>query len=31
MAALVGRCTCGSANLRVIAGEELRIKDMELA
>jgi hydrogenase nickel incorporation protein HypA/HybF len=28
---LVGRCTCGSANLRVIAGEELKIRDMELA
>jgi hydrogenase nickel incorporation protein HypA/HybF len=28
---LAGRCACGSANLRVIAGEELRIRDMELA
>jgi hydrogenase nickel incorporation protein HypA/HybF len=31
MADLVGRCACGSADLRVIAGEELKIKDMELA
>jgi hydrogenase nickel incorporation protein HypA/HybF len=31
LAVLVGRCTCGSRNLRVIAGEELKIKDMELA
>jgi hydrogenase nickel incorporation protein HypA/HybF len=31
LTALVGRCTCGSGNLRVIAGEELKIKDMELA
>jgi hydrogenase nickel incorporation protein HypA/HybF len=28
---LVGRCACGSANLRVIAGEELKVKEMELA
>jgi hydrogenase nickel incorporation protein HypA/HybF len=28
---LVGRCACGSANLRVIAGEELKIREMELA
>lgn len=28
---LVGRCGCGSANLRVIAGEELKVKEMELA
>jgi hydrogenase nickel incorporation protein HypA/HybF len=26
-----GRCTCGSANLLVIAGEELKIREMELA
>jgi hydrogenase nickel incorporation protein HypA/HybF len=26
-----GLCRCGSANLRVIAGEELKIKEMELA
>ncbi len=31
LAQLVGRCACGSANLRVIAGEELKIKEMELA
>jgi hydrogenase nickel incorporation protein HypA/HybF len=28
---LVGRCACGSANPCVIAGEELKIKEMELA
>jgi hydrogenase nickel incorporation protein HypA/HybF len=28
---LVGRCACGSARLRVIAGEELRIREMEVA
>jgi hydrogenase nickel incorporation protein HypA/HybF len=28
---LVGRCVCGSANLRVIAGEELKIREMEVA
>jgi hydrogenase nickel incorporation protein HypA/HybF len=28
---LVGRCVCGSAKLRVIAGEELRIREMEVA
>ena len=28
---LVGRCACGSTNLRVIAGEELKIREMELA
>lgn len=28
---LAGRCACGSANLRVVAGEELKIRDMELA
>ncbi len=26
-----GRCACGSANLRVIAGEELKVREMELA
>jgi hydrogenase nickel incorporation protein HypA/HybF len=31
LAQLVGRCACGSANLRVIAGEELRIREMEIA
>jgi hydrogenase nickel incorporation protein HypA/HybF len=31
LARLVGRCTCGSANLRVIAGEELKIREMEIA
>ena len=28
---LVGRCACGSTNLRIIAGEELKIREMELA
>lgn len=28
---LAGRCRCGSADLRVVAGEELLIKEMELA
>jgi hydrogenase nickel incorporation protein HypA/HybF len=28
---LVGRCACGSANLRVIAGQELKIREMEVA
>jgi Zn finger protein HypA/HybF involved in hydrogenase expression len=28
---LVGRCACGSANLRVVAGEELKIREMEIA
>ena len=28
---LVGRCACGSTNLRVIAGDELKIREMELA
>jgi hydrogenase nickel incorporation protein HypA/HybF len=27
---LYGRCGCGSANLRLVAGEELRIKEMEV-
>jgi hydrogenase nickel incorporation protein HypA/HybF len=28
---LVGRCACGSTNLRVIAGDELKIREMEVA
>jgi hydrogenase nickel incorporation protein HypA/HybF len=28
---LFGRCCCGSAHLLVIAGEELKIREMELA
>lgn len=28
---LYGRCGCGSANLRLVAGEELKIKEMEVA
>ena len=28
---LVGSCGCGSTDLRVIAGEELKVKEMELA
>jgi hydrogenase nickel incorporation protein HypA/HybF len=31
VAQFVGRCRCGSANLLVIAGEELKISEMELA
>ena len=27
----VGRCACGSANLRMVAGEELKIRELELA
>ncbi len=27
---LIGRCTCGSSALDIVAGEELKIKDMEL-
>ena len=30
LAELGGRCACGSDNLRVIAGEELRLKELEL-
>ena len=26
-----GRCACGSADLRLVAGEELNVKDMEVA
>jgi len=29
--ALYGRCACGSANLRLVTGEELNIKEMEVA
>jgi hydrogenase nickel incorporation protein HypA/HybF len=28
---LVARCDCGSINLRVVAGEELKVKEMEIA
>ena len=28
---LVGRCACGSANLQLVAGEELNVKEMEVA
>lgn len=28
---LAGRCACGSANLCVVAGEELKIREMEIA
>ena len=31
MQRLIGRCPCGSANLRIIAGEELKVREMELA
>ncbi len=31
MGSLIGHCDCGSIELRLIAGEELRIKNMELA
>ena len=30
MASPIGRCGCGSIDLRIIAGEELRVKDMEV-
>lgn len=26
----IGCCGCGSSNLQIVAGEELRVKDMEL-
>jgi hydrogenase nickel incorporation protein HypA/HybF len=29
--ALYGRCDCGGANLRLVAGEELNVKEMEVA
>ena len=28
---IYGRCACGSTDLRLVAGEELRIKEMEVA
>ena len=31
LAALYGRCGCGSANLKLVAGEELKVKEMEVA
>ena len=31
MASLIGSCTCGSIDLRIVAGQELRVKDMEVA
>jgi hydrogenase nickel incorporation protein HypA/HybF len=27
---LVGRCSCGSNDLKIIAGEELKVKEMEV-
>jgi hydrogenase nickel incorporation protein HypA/HybF len=27
----IGRCACGSIDLRIVAGEELRVKEMEVA
>ncbi len=27
----IGRCACGSIDLRIVAGEELRVKEMEIA
>lgn len=30
LSALVGRCRCGSANLELVAGEELKIREMEV-
>lgn len=27
---LVGRCSCGSNDLQIIAGEELKVKEMEI-
>jgi hydrogenase nickel incorporation protein HypA/HybF len=30
MASPIGRCGCGSIDLRIVAGEELRVKDMEV-
>ena len=30
LAQLAGRCTCGSNDIRCIAGEELNIKEMEM-
>ncbi len=31
MSSLIGRCRCGSIDLRLVAGEELRVKNMEIA
>ena len=31
LAAPYGRCVCGSTNLHLVSGEELKIKDMEVA
>lgn len=28
---LVGRCACGSVNLQLVAGDELNVKEMEVA
>ena len=28
---LFGRCSCGSGNLQLVAGEEVKIKEMEVA
>jgi hydrogenase nickel incorporation protein HypA/HybF len=28
---LAGSCDCGSTNLRVVAGEELKVREMEIA
>ncbi len=30
LSALVGRCECGSNDLEIIAGEELKVKEMEV-
>lgn len=31
MTSQIGRCACGSIDLRIVAGEELRVKEMEVA
>lgn len=31
MTMLIGRCDCGCIDLQVVAGQELKVKDMELA
>lgn len=31
LSALGGRCVCGSSDLQVISGDELKIRDMEVA
>ncbi|MEO8714246.1 MAG: hydrogenase maturation nickel metallochaperone HypA [Acetobacteraceae bacterium] len=31
MTSPIGRCDCGSIDLRIVAGEELRVKEMEIA